>query len=77
MLIKLIILQVLVFLDTFFASGYGLLFLGVFALDCTFILLPLSKFVRRVVGAVKGEEGALPSWRLFGEVTSDINTTKM
>ena len=76
-MIKLIMLQVLIFLDTFFASGYGLLFLAVFALDCTFILLPLSQVVRRVVEAFKGEGRDLPAWRLFGKETSDINNTKM
>ena len=71
------LLKVLVFLDTFFASGYGLLFLGMFALDCRFILLPISNLMRRVVGAVSGEEGALPTWRLFGDGKIDISNTKM
>ena len=71
------LLKVLVFLDTFFASGYGLLFLGMFALDCRFILLPISNLMRRVVGAVSGEEGALPTWRLFGDGKINISNTKM
>jgi hypothetical protein len=70
-------LKVLVFLDTFFASGYGLLFLGVFALDCRFILLPISNLVTRVMEVVRGEEGAWPIWRLFGDGKADISHTKM
>ena len=52
--------QVLEFLNTFLVSGYGLLFLGVFALDCRIILTPLSNLVNKVVDSIKGKEKGLP-----------------
>ena len=54
--------KVLVFLDTFLASGQGLLFLAVFALDCKFILLPISKGVRYFKERVRGREFPIPTW---------------
>lgn len=54
--------KVLIFLDTFLASGQGLLFLAVFALDCKYILLPISKGVHYVKEKLQGEGNHLPTW---------------
>ena len=54
--------KVLVFLDTFLASGQGLLFLGVFALDCKYILLPISKGAQYLKRKVQGQEYPIPTW---------------
>ena len=54
--------KVLIFLDTFLASGQGLLFLAVFALDCKYILLPISKGVHYVKEKLQGQGNHLPTW---------------
>jgi len=59
------VFKVLIFLDTFLASGQGLLFLFVFALDCKFILLPISQGLHYVLDKVKGNGNQMPSWISF------------
>ena len=54
--------KVLIFLDTFLASGQGLLFLAVFALDCKHILLPISKGIQYLKEKVQGQDYPMPSW---------------
>merc|ERR1711915_793078 len=57
--------KVILFLDTFLSSGYGLLLLAVFALDCKVILLPLSTLVRKIVECIKGSKGDFKAWNMF------------
>jgi len=61
--------KVLIFLDTFLASGQGLLFLAVFALDCKYILLPISRAVQYLKEKFSSNGTHLPTW-----ITMDRNS---
>ena len=65
--------KVILFLDTFLSSGYGLLLLAVFALDCQVILLPLSTLVRNIVECIKGSKGDFKAWNMFIDMDTGLS----